>query len=94
MKRRRTRAQTLRSTLITFAVAAILEIACRHLLAARDTVAVLLAGGGEASRIEVGLAVGFVILRLLVWLILPGLVARDAVMALLDRSAPPARNAG
>lgn len=94
MKRRRTPVQTLRSTLITFVVAVVLEAACRDLFAARDTVAVLLAGGGAAARFDVGLAIGFVMLRLLVWLILPGLLARDAVIALFDRNAPVARDGG
>lgn len=87
--KKRTPAQALRSTCTTAVVAAALELILRHAFAARDTVAVLFAGGGSADRGVVTLALGFVLLRLFVYLVLPGLVVRDAVHALLARRPDP-----
>jgi hypothetical protein len=72
--------------LAIFCVAAIaLEIALAHALAGRDVVGRLLAGGLGASAGLIMLALGYVFVRLVVFVVLPGVVAARAAAALVER---------
>ena len=82
---KRTPVQSFKATLSSTIVVIGLEVAMKHWLAANDVVAVLLAGGGNAPYLHVILALVFVLLRIFVFLILPGIIARELFLALVKR---------
>lgn len=63
--------------LINAAVLIALELLLKNWMGANDVVSVLFAAGSHAPFWKVSLAICFVLLRLFVWLILPGLVVRE-----------------
>jgi hypothetical protein len=80
-RKKRTPAQTLKLTLVSAVAVVVIHLALKHWMAASDVVSVLFARGGAAPRLDVVLALAFVLLRIFVFLILPGIVARDLVLA-------------
>jgi hypothetical protein len=85
--KRRTPAQSLKASLASAVVIIALETAMKHWIGANNVVATLLAGGGNAPFLHIAIALAFVLLRIFVFLILPGVIARELFLALMNRRA-------
>ena len=71
---------------VVAALALVLELALAHLLAGRDVTGRLLASGAGATAGWLTLALGFVVVRLCVVVLLPGMIAARLGLALYDRA--------
>lgn len=84
-RKKRTPAQTFRLTLVNAVVLIALELVLKHWMGANDVVSVLFAAGATAPYWKVSLALCFVLIRLIVWLILPGILAREVFLLLIPQ---------
>jgi len=66
-------------------VAILVEIVLAHVLAGRDVVGRLLASGAGASHALVAVALVYLVVRLIVFVVLPGALAARAAASLVDR---------
>ena len=80
----RTAAQLLRLTLINAGVLVLIELLLKHWMGRNDIVSVLFAAGPHLSFTKLGLALCFVLVRLIVWLWLPGIIARHLFLWLTE----------